>query len=74
MKTLIVLQDVKTREYYCRYRLDNGFSANIEDALEFADEEEALDEMQQDYLEDCFTSRFIEVKKYYRLNTNNQHG
>lgn len=68
MKKLYVIQDVKTREYYWQYRIDEGFNANISEAKEFNSVEEAEKEMQDEYLEELFAERFIEIKCYYKLN------
>jgi len=68
MEKIYVIQDVKTREYYWQYRIDEGFNANISEAKEFNSIEEAEKEMQEEYLEELFAERFIEIKCYYNLN------
>ncbi len=67
MKTIFVIQDVKTKEYYWSYRGDDAFDANISDAATFDSEEEALKQMQEEYLIKVFADRFLEIKKYYTL-------
>lgn len=68
MKKIYVIQDVKTREYYWQYRIDEGFNANISEAKEFNNIEEAEKEMREEYLEELFAERYIEVKCYYKPN------
>lgn len=68
MNKIYVIQDVKTREYYWQYRIDEGFNANISEAKEFNSIEEAEKEMEEEYLEELFAERYIEVKCYYKPN------
>lgn len=68
MNIIFVIQDVKTKEYFSRRRLDEGFNANIKDATEYDSEETALKEIQEEYLSGVFSYRVLEVKKYLFLN------
>lgn len=68
MKKIYLIQDVKTKEYYWQYRIDEGFNANVSEAKEFNSIEDAEKEMQEEYLEELFAERFIEIKCYYKLN------
>ena len=67
MKAIYVIQDVKTKEYFWRYRIEEGFNANITEANTFNSEEEAMIQMQEEYLEDLFDTRILEVRKFYGL-------
>lgn len=66
MKTIFVIQDVKTKEYYYKYRVLESFSANISDAAVYDTEEGALDEIkaQRDWNTELFKNKFFEIKKY----------
>lgn len=64
---MFVIQDIKTKEYFWRYRIDEGFNVDISVATTFNSEEDALKDMQQEYLEELFEDRVIEVKKYFIL-------
>jgi hypothetical protein len=68
MKTLYFIKDIRENEFYWRYRIDEGFTKEIKEATSFESEEEALKEFQQDYLEELFTNRLIEIVKVYSLN------
>lgn len=68
MKKIYLIQDVKTKEYYWQYRTDEGFNANVSEAKEFNSIEDAEKEMQEEYLEELFAERFIEIKCYYKPN------
>jgi len=70
MKKIYVIQDVKTKEYYCQYRIDEGFTANISEAKEFDVIEDAENELkcQDEWATDLFAERFIEIKCYYKPN------
>jgi len=68
MKTFYVIQDVKTKEYFWQYRIDEGFNADISSAKQFQSEGKALQEMQEEYLKEVFAERFLEIKKYYSLS------
>ncbi len=67
MNIIIVIQDVKTKEYYSRRRVDKGFNANISEATDFGNEESALEEIRQEYLEAVFKNRVLEIKKYFTI-------
>lgn len=67
MKPIFVIQDVKTKEYFWQYRIEEGFNANIIEATTFNSEEEAVKQMQEEYLEDLFDTRILEVRKFYGL-------
>lgn len=67
ISTLFVIQDVKTKEYFWQYRIDEGFNANITEATTFNSEEKAVKQMQEEYLEDLFDTRILEVRKFYGL-------
>lgn len=68
MEKIYVIQDVKTKEYFWQYRVDEGFTANINEAQEFSSMQSAITDMQKEYLQDLFSQRFIEVKCYYKHN------
>lgn len=68
MKKIYLIQDVKTKEYYWQYRINEGFNANVSEAKEFDSIEDAEKEMQEEYLEDVFAERVIEIKCYYKPN------
>jgi len=70
MEKIYVIQDVKTKEYYWQYRIDEGFNANISEAKEFDSVEEAEKEinLQEDWGTKLFAERFIEIKCYYKPN------
>jgi hypothetical protein len=70
MKTIYVIQDVKTKEYYWQYRIDEGFNSNISEAKTFDSKEDAVNEfkLQDEWSTDLFAERFIEIKEYYKFN------
>ena len=68
MKTLYFIKDIKGNEFYWRYIIYEGFTKEIKQATSFQSEEEVLKEFQQDYLEELFTDRLIEIVKVYSLN------
>ncbi len=68
MEKIYVIQDVKTKEYFWKYRIDEGFTANISEAQQFSSVESAEIDVQKEYLEDLFAERFIEIKCYYKPN------
>jgi hypothetical protein len=72
MNKIYLIQDVKTKEYYWQYRIDEGFNANVSEAKEFNSIEDAEKEMQEEYLEELFAERFIEIKCYYKPNGYNE--
>jgi hypothetical protein len=67
LKSVFVIQDVKTKEYFWQYRIEEGFNANITEATTFNSEEDAVKQMQEEYLEDLFDTRILEVRKFYEL-------
>lgn len=67
MKPIFVIQDIKTKEYFWQYRIEEGFNAKITEATTFNSEEEAVKQMQEEYLEDLFDTRILEVRKFYGL-------
>jgi hypothetical protein len=70
MKKIYVIQDVKTKEYYWQYRIDEGFNANVSEAKEFDSLDEAEKEinLQEDWASELFSKRFLEVKCYFKPN------
>jgi len=70
MKKIYVIQDVKTREYYWQYRIDEGFNANISEAKEFNTIEDAENEinLQEDWATELFAERYLEVRCYFKPN------
>ena len=67
MEPIFVIQDVNTKEYFWQYRMDAGLNANITEATTFNSEEEAVEQMQEEHLEDLFDTRILEVRKFYGL-------
>jgi hypothetical protein len=65
MKTVYFIKDVNENSFYWRYRIDEGFTKEINNATSFDSEAEALKELQEDYLKKLFSDRFIEVIKVY---------
>lgn len=65
MKTIFLIQDSETKEYYFSYRIEEGFISNKDEAKIFNSEEEIIEELQKDYLKELFLGRTLEVKKYY---------
>ena len=68
MRTFYVIQDVKIKEYFWQYRIDEGFTAELNNAKEFNSKGDAIKDMQEDYLQELFENRIIEIKKYYSLS------
>ena len=68
MKTLYFIKYIRGNEFYWRYIIDEGFTKEIKEATSFESEEEALKEFQQDYLEELFSDRLIEIVRVYSLN------
>lgn len=58
MKTIYVIQDIKTKGYYWCSRTEEGFDASIRKATTFEDEEQAVEEIQKEYLKYLFAGRF----------------
>lgn len=69
MERFVVIQDVKTKEYYFSYRGEFGFNADIGGADEFKNENDALVEIYKSEEDgsDVFSGRFIEIKEYYKF-------
>lgn len=67
METLFVIQDVKTKEYFWEYRIDNGFTEDVDQAKTYENENDCLKYMNDGYYEDTFFDRVLEIKKYYRI-------
>jgi hypothetical protein len=69
MEKLYVIQEVKTKEYYSSYRLDEWFDANINDAKFFNSIEDAEKEinLQKEWDTDLFSNKFLEIKSYYKI-------
>ena len=71
MKKIYVIQDIKTKEYYWQYRIDEGFNANVSEAKEFDSLDEAEKEinLQEDWdkVSELF-EQFLEVKCYFKPN------
>lgn len=71
MKTIFLIQDVKTREYFSTYRCWDGFTANVSEAYVFNTKELAVKEIEyklENGFEDVFAERFIEIKEYISFN------
>ena len=68
MRIFYVIQDVKTKEYFWQYRIDEGFTAKLNNAKEFNSKDDVIKDMQEDYLQELFENRIIEIKKYYSLS------
>jgi len=68
MRILYYIKDIRGNEFYWRYRIDAGFTKEIKEATSFTSEEEALKELQEDYLKELFSDRLIEITKVYSLN------
>ena len=69
MKTFYVIKDVKTGQYFCQYRSEETFTSNATEAATFKSEEAAVKEMEEEYLEDFFNGRILEVRKFYSFYT-----
>ena len=67
MKTKYFIRDIRSNEFYWRYRIDEGFTKEINEATWFDSEAEAITEMLQDYLKDLLSDRMIEIVKVYSL-------
>jgi hypothetical protein len=67
MEKIYLIQDVKTKEYFWQYRIEEGFNANVSEAKEFDSVEEAEKEinLQQDWATELFAERYVEIKCYY---------
>lgn len=66
MEIIFVIQDVNTKEYYWRYRIDDGFDSELDDATTFDSENEAIGIICDEYLIDLFEGRTLEIKKYIK--------
>lgn len=69
IKKIIVIQDVKTKEYYWNNRGMGGFRADIDDAETFPNKEKAEEIIAQageedNYAGDSFDGRYLEIKEY----------
>jgi hypothetical protein len=65
MKTIFVIRDKKTKGYFWSQRRCDGFSKGIEEATHFDSEEQAVEQIQEEYLVDFFNDRVLEVRKFY---------
>lgn len=72
MKEFFVIQDVKTKEYYWEYRIDEGYSANISDAKKFSSKQEIQDYFTLDYARHNFLDRILEIKLYFTIEDEQQ--
>ena len=69
MEQIIVIQDVKTKEYFAGWSDGPFFDANLRNAQEYSSTEAAEKELkdENEQLGDLFTGRFIEIKEYYKF-------
>lgn len=65
MKKIFVIQDVKTMEYFCSYRMDERFNQSFDDAENFKSKEIALIRISNEYSSECFEGRTIEIKELF---------
>ena len=65
MKVYYHIKDIRSEEFYWRGRIDEGFSMDVRDATKINSEEEALEELNKNYLQDLFAERILEVIKCY---------
>ena len=63
MKTYFIVQDLRTGEYFFEYRIDSGFTDDIEDASEFTDRERIFDYLNRAgmYDDELFTNRVLQI-------------
>lgn len=71
MKTVFVLQDVETKEYYWEWHAKEGFIKDINEAYLFSSKKEAITELKE-LLETnkLLSNSFIEIKKYFYFPQN----
>lgn len=78
MKKIYVLQDIRTKEYYWNFWMNEGFDININEAKKFNNTNEAekiiqmcTNERNKDLFTDrfeLFVNRLLEIKCYYKLS------
>jgi hypothetical protein len=67
-KKIFVIVDLETKKYVCIHRVDNFLSANIEDALEFDSEEEAIKRFKEEQDNDYFCEiKTFKIRSYYKI-------
>jgi len=62
MEKIYVIQDTESKEYYWKYRAETGFDKNVWEATKYDSVEEAEIDLKDNYLEDDFDGRLIEIK------------
>lgn len=67
MKTLYFIKDVRSNEFYWRYRIVVGFTKEFEEATLFESEEEVFKEFQHYHSDELFSDRLLEIVKVYSL-------
>ena len=65
MKKLYYIKDIRADEYYWAYRIDEGFTKDIKEATSFGSKEDVLKTLQQEYMKDSFSGRWIEIIEAY---------
>jgi len=61
MVTRYYIQDIRTKEYYWSYRIDNGFTLEIGEAYCFDSKEALFAELELDWVKDIIDGRFITI-------------
>lgn len=66
MITKYYIMDIETGKYFYQYRLDEGFTGEINDAYEFTSYDSALNLLSEEYYrEDLFKGMILEIKKLH---------
>ena len=61
MQKIVVIQDVRTKEYFWTHRVDQGFTSEFNDANRFRTIGEAMETINEEYLESVFRGRILEL-------------
>ncbi len=68
MKKLYYIKDIRADEYYWAYRIDEGFTKDIKEAISFDSKEDVLRTLQQEYSANSFLGRWIEIIETYYID------
>ena len=68
IKPIFIIQDINTKEYFWRYRIDEGFSSEISNATTFNSMEDACATIQDVYYADLFDKRYLEIRLIFNNN------
>ena len=68
MQKIVVIQDVRTKEYFWAHRVEGGFTFEFSDANRFRTMEEAEETINEEHLESMFRGRVLRLKELFLVD------